>query len=133
MSEPAHILIVDDYPASRYALARMVRQQGYQARELASARALLEALDEPPVDLVILDVHLPDGNGFELCRRLKSDDRFATLPVIVVSATYTSADNRERTLAAGADAYLEQPILAPELAAEIERLLLRRRGGDGGG
>lgn len=126
MSGPATILILDDYPASRYALARMMRQQGYETVEIDSGGALLEALEAHSIDLIITDVHLPDASGFELCNELRHDPRHARIPVIVVSATYASPDHRERAADVGADAYFEQPVLSEQLAAEVRRLLGNR-------
>lgn len=123
----AHILIVDDYPASRYALGRMLRRAGHQTHEVDCARAMLGVLEEQPVDLLILDIHLPDADGLDLCRQLKSDPRHAELPVVVVTASYASVDNRARVEAARADAYLEQPVLADQLAGLVARLLGEER------
>jgi CheY-like chemotaxis protein len=123
MTAVANILIVDDYPASRYALGRMIRRLGHQTVEVDCGAAMLAALDRQEFDLVILDVHLPDADGFDLCRQIKNDAARAALPVIIVSATYAAADHQERTLAAGADVYLEQPILEEQLTGHVERLL----------
>ncbi|HEX2165396.1 MAG TPA: response regulator [Thermoanaerobaculia bacterium] len=121
----ASILIVDDYPASRYALGRMLRRAGHQTREVDSAREMLQALEDHAFELVVLDIHLPDADGLDLCRRLKSDPRHAHLAVVIVTASYASSDARQRVEASGADAYLEQPVLEDQLDALVSRLLGR--------
>lgn len=126
MDDATTILIVDDYPASRYALGRMMRQQGYETVEIDSGGALLATLEAHRIDLVLMDVHLPDADGFELCNQLRADPRYERIPVIVVSATYASPDHRDRAESVGADAYFEQPVLAEQLGAEVERLLAQR-------
>lgn len=123
----AHILIVDDYPASRYALGRMLRHAGHQTHEVDSARAMQAVLEAQPIDLLILDIHLPDADGLDLCRQLKADPRHAGRPIMVVTASYASTDNRARVDAARADAYLEQPVLADQLAGVVARLLGEER------
>ena len=126
MADPATILIVDDYPASRYALARMMRQLGHRTIELGSGAALLAELERVAADLMILDVHLPDADGFELCDLIRKDPRHQQLPIIVVSATYSSPDHQQRVQRCGADAYFEQPVVVEQRAAEVRRLLARR-------
>jgi CheY-like chemotaxis protein len=126
VSVSATVLIVDDYPASRYALGRMVRRLGHRVVEVSCGQEMLAALEQQAFDLLILDVHLPDASGFDLCRDLKGDPAHADLPVIIVSATYASADHEEQTVAAGADVYLEHPIMDEQLAAHVRRLLASR-------
>ena len=84
-----------------------------------------EAFAERPPDLLILDVNLPDASGFELCRQLKDDPARSTIPVVVISASYVAFDKRERLEASGADAFIEQPVLADQLAEVVAGLLGR--------
>ena len=123
------ILVVDDYAASRYALARMLRRQGYETREVSTAAAMWEAFRERVPDLLILDVNLPDASGFDLCRQLKDDERHRGLPVVIISASYVAFDKRERLEASGADAFIEQPLRAEQLEATVRDLLQRGNGG----
>ena len=129
MSAPcAHVLVVDDYAASRYALGRMLRRLGHDAREVSTAEAMWEALRDRFPDLLILDINLPDANGFDLCRQLKDDPGYRDLPVILVSASYVAFDKRDRLAVSGADVYLEQPLLAEQLGETVRTLLQRRSG-----
>ncbi len=83
-------------------------------------------MDERP-DLVVLDVHLPDLNGFVVCQRIKSDPRTASTPVLQISADFVDVEHRTRGLELGADGYLAHPIEPPELIATIRSLLRARR------
>lgn len=125
MNATASILVVDDYAASRYALARMLRRQGYETREVTTAAAMWSAFRERTPDLLILDVNLPDASGFDLCRQLKDDPATRPLPVIIISASYVAFDRRERLEASGADAFIEQPLLAETLDQVVRGLLGR--------
>ena len=119
------ILVVDDYAASRYALARMLRQRGYSTREVGTAGSMWSAFAERRPDLLILDVNLPDASGFDLCRRLKDDPAFEDLPIVIISASYVATDKRERLQASGADAFIEQPLLVEQLDTVVRGLLER--------
>jgi len=120
------IVIVDDNPAQRYATRRMLASAGFATRECATGQeALSAALDNP--DLIILDVKLPDMNGFEVCRRIKGDAATASIPVLHLSAMVVSTSGRVTGLEAGADAYLTQPVEPDELVATVRTLLRARQ------
>src|SRR2546422_3997963 len=101
------ILNVDDYEPARYARTKMLRDWGFDVKEARTgAEALRLATLEHPA-LVILDIHLPDIDGFEVCRRLKRDHDGAALPILHISATFTSGAHQALGLEGGADGYLE--------------------------
>jgi PAS domain S-box-containing protein len=118
---------VDDNEAGRYAIAKLLRQAGHTVVEAASARACFDALSERAIDLVLLDVKLPDISGLEVCRRLKTDPATAIIPVIQMSALLTRAEDRIAGLESGADAWLATPADPGELQAYITGLLRSRR------
>lgn len=120
---PARILVVDDIEASRYITASWLRRGGHEVTESATGAHALSYLDGHDVDLVMLDVHLPDMSGFEVCERIKSAPRTAALPVIHVSATAIAPDDRVMGLTRGADAYLVEPVDPGELLATVEAAL----------
>ena len=130
MSQPAReqpplVLVVDDEDATRYAVRRMLEGAGFALREAATgADALAQA---PGCDVVVLDVRLPDMNGFEVCRRIKSDPSTRSIPVLMLSATYQTSDYRTEGLTSGADAYLTHPAEPPELIAWLRALLRIRQ------
>ncbi len=118
----ATILNVDDSEPNRYAVTRMLRRAGFATLEAANG---LEALSQVALqpDLVILDVNLPDLDGFEVCRRIKADPSTASIPVLHMSASYTQSQDKTRGLDEGADGYLIRPVEPPELIATVRALL----------
>ncbi|HEX8673658.1 MAG TPA: response regulator, partial [Longimicrobium sp.] len=123
------VLNVDDYPAALYATSRVLRQAGYRVLEATTGAEALARAGECP-DLIILDVNLPDVDGFEVARRIKADPETATIPVLQMSAAYRDPEHRALGLEGGADAYLAQPVEPRELLATI-RALLRVREAEG--
>jgi len=120
------VVVVDDYADSRALLAMYLRTEGFQVKEAATGREALEVAATQP-SLMILDINLPDIDGFEVCRRLKSEPRTAGITVLQVSATYREASHRVRGLDGGADAYLTLPVDREELMATVRALLRIRR------
>src|SRR5262249_16361648 len=120
----ALILVVDDNDSGRYLKVRALRSAAFDVYEAATAQAALNHLEKNAVQVIILDVKLPDMHGFELCRVIKN--RYQTASILQTSATFTSAEDRIAGLDIGADAYLVEPMEEPELIA-IVRALLRVR------
>ena len=123
-SGPIRILVVDDNPAALYATARVLRSAGYEVLEATTGAAGLEAA--PFADLVVLDINLPDMDGFEVCRRIRASPRTAGLPVLHLSATFTQSADYTQGFEAGADSYLTRPVEAPVLIATVRTLLFAR-------
>jgi signal transduction histidine kinase len=124
--ENALILSVDDNEASRYSIGRTLRQAGFRVIEAGTGMdALRRARDDAP-DLILLDVKLPDIDGFEVSRRLKADPETASIPVLQITATYSSTEHWAEALNAGADGYLTHPAEPIVLVATI-RALFRAR------
>ncbi|MET1072260.1 MAG: fused response regulator/phosphatase [Umezawaea sp.] len=122
-SGPARILVVDDLDASRYITASWLRRSGHVVDEAITGREALATLGGQDFDLVMLDVHLPDMSGFEVCEIIKADPATAALPVIHVSATYVEPEDKTVGLTRGADAYLTEPVDPGELLATVEAAL----------
>lgn len=119
------ILVVDDNPATRYATTRVVQAAGFQAVEAATGGQAL-ALAADAVSAVVLDVHLPDMDGFDVCRELRQDPRTATLPVVHLSAEFVQNKDKVTGLDAGADAYLVHPVEPAILVATLQALIRAR-------
>ncbi len=119
------ILVVDDRPDSRYATTRVLAGAGFDVRETATGRDALRLARTSP-DLILLDVALTDIDGFEVCRRLKSDVATRGIPVVHKTSVYRDPDHRRQGLAAGADEYLIDPV-APEVLIETVRRFLGGR------
>lgn len=119
------ILVVDDNPPTRYSTSRILQVAGYQVREAGTGGEALQLADED-IDAVVLDVHLPDINGFEICRRLRERQQTTRLPIIYLSAAYVKDLDKVRGVHSGADAYMTHPV-EPELLVATLQALIRAR------
>lgn len=119
------ILNVDDDDAGRYATTEVLLREGFEVVEARTGEETLELVRRNP-DLVLLDLDLPGISGLDVCRRIKTDPETRDIPVVFLSATATTQDDRIRGLEHGGDAYLTAPI-APELLAATIRAFLRTR------
>lgn len=120
------ILIVDDEPSVRAMVHAAIRVRGsryrvVEAGNAAEALAHANRVEERP-DLVLLDVALPDHDGFWVCRELKSGAATADIPVLMLTAMSLPSD-RERALAAGADGYIVKPFSPRALLQELDNRL----------
>ncbi|MBE9001789.1 response regulator [Nostoc sp. LEGE 12447] len=128
MSEPRVIILhVDDNEANRYIVTRILQNAGFTVVEAATGVAGLKAATEHQPALVILDVKLPDINGFEVCRQIKANPETAFIPVLHLSASFVQSQDKAEGLDSGADAYLVQPVEPIELLATVRSLLRIRR------
>ena len=120
------VLVVDDEPAIQRAISTAFNARGYRVRTASTGSEALGTLAADPVDLVILDLGLPDMDGVEVCRQLRT---WSQVPVIVLSAQ-GSDSWKVAALDGGADDYVTKPFSMPELLARVRVAL--RRGGEGG-
>ncbi len=118
------ILIVDDEIESVKLIGLMLQRRGYEIVAARSGAQALEKVRTEHPDLVILDVMMPDIDGYEVCRRLRADPDTARLPIIMFTAK-TMVDDKVAGFQAGADDYLTKPVHPEELASRIEAVLLR--------
>jgi DNA-binding response OmpR family regulator len=130
LAEDAHhqgnIMIVDDNPANLKLLEDMLRQQGYEARLFPLGRLALAAADKVPPDLILLDINMPEMNGYEVCERLKSSPRLCEVPVIFISALNATEDTVKGFRAGGVD-YISKPFQLEEVQVRLETQLKLRR------
>lgn len=128
MSEqtPPSILIVDDVPANLHLLSGMLREHGYRVRPAPSGALALEAARHTPPDLVLLDINMPEMDGFEVCRRLKADPALQDIPVLFVSALGETED-KLRAFKKGGQDYITKPFQVEEVLARVRTHLSLRR------
>ena len=115
------ILNVNDHSATRYVWNLTLTNAGYQVRDAETGRAALQLIEEYAPHLVLLDVRLPDIDGFTLCQRIKS--LHPLLPVLMASAWFTNSKDYVTGMNAGADGYLDDPSDSERLLATIKTLL----------
>ena len=118
MSEEGEILIVDDTPANLDLLQNMLKDR-FRVRAATSGRRAIATARTYAIDLVLLDVDMPEMNGYEVCRELKSDEATAEVPVIFVSALDAAMDKVAAFEVGGAD-YVTKPFQVAEVMARIE-------------
>jgi len=115
----ADILIVDDAPMNLDVLAKMLEEQGYRARPVPSGFLALQAARAQPPDLILLDINMPEMNGYEVCEHLKADERLKGIPVIVISALDNTED-KVRAFRVGTVDYITKPFQFDEVRARVE-------------
>jgi adenylate cyclase len=115
---PARILIVEDTPANIQSLTATLKQQGYQISVATNGRQALEVLARVRPDLILLDVMMPEMDGFETCQRLKASEQWRQIPVIFLTAKTETADI-VRGFELGAVDYVAKPFNAHELLARV--------------
>ncbi len=122
------ILVVDDERRYRELLEMNLTRRGYRVRQAVDGLSALNAIEEQEPSLVVLDLKLPDIDGYEVCRRVRS---YSRVPIIMLTARAEQAE-KVRGLDAGADDYVTKPFGAEELLARVEAVLRRSRSGRGG-
>ena len=130
MSLPT-ILNVDDYEPGRVARTKFLTLAGFQVTEAATGQKALQIAFEKRLELIVLDVNLPDISGVEVCRRLKSDPATAAIPILHLSATSVRPEQQVIGLENGADSYLTEPVDPMILVATIKALLRARKAEQG--
>ncbi|MGC1210439.1 MAG: SpoIIE family protein phosphatase [Micromonospora sp.] len=120
-SGPATVLVVDDSRTKRYLLVSWLSRAGFETIEAENGAEALARVENERIDLVVLDVRLPDVSGFEVCERIKA--KHPATPVIHVSAHAIDVVDRAQGLTRGADAYLAEPIEPEELVATTYAVL----------
>jgi len=117
-----NILVVDDTPANLELLSGMLKERGYRIRAAVSAEMALQAARNEPPDLMLLDIKMPGMDGYEVCRRLKADEKLKDIPVIFMSSFDEMKDKVEAFKAGGVD-YISKPFRLEEVEARVERQL----------
>lgn len=124
--EPARLLVVDDNKVNRLLLARSLEQQGHRVASVANGRLALEMLRRERVDLVLLDIEMPEMDGFQVLEALVADAQLRDMPVIVTSS-HEGIANVVRSIELGAEDYLAKPVNPVLLEARIDACLEKKR------
>jgi len=120
------ILVVDDHSASRMTAVALLSMEGYEVLEADTGVAALKILMQSQPDLILLDVMMPEMDGFEVCRHLKQDEQTRLIPVIFITAL-NDRRSRIRGIEAGGDDFLTKPFDRLELAARVKSLVRQKR------
>ncbi len=123
MNFQANILLVDDNPDNLRLLGKILENQSYQVRRTVSGDAALRASQVQPPDLILLDINMPQMNGYEVCKRLKSMPQTCDIPVIFISALDLVSDKLKAFDVGGAD-YITKPFQEAEVLARVKNQLI---------
>ena len=116
------ILIADDEPNIVTSLEFLMQQRGYEVRAAANGAEALRQVTEFGPDLILLDIMLPEMNGFEVCQRIRNNPAWNLVKVVLLTAKGRESEVA-KGLALGADAYITKPFATRELLANVQRLL----------
>jgi CheY-like chemotaxis protein len=128
MPLPPRVLVAEDNAVNQFVVTRLLRMLGCEVSPVLDGRAAIEALAREPFDLVLMDCHLPDVDGLEATRRIRSGEAGATaqrVPIVALTAMATT-ESQASCLAAGMDAFLTKPVTPAALEREIARWVTDR-------
>jgi two-component system, cell cycle response regulator DivK len=122
------ILYVEDNPDNRLLVRRILLSEDYSLLEATDAMDALNVLKTAQPDLILMDINMPDMDGYTLTAKIKSMPGFERVPILAVTANVMRGD-KEKTLEAGCDGYIQKPLDIEQLTREIERFISRRPNG----
>jgi DNA-binding response OmpR family regulator len=116
------VLVVDDEPNIVMSLRFLMEREGFQVEVAATGQAAVAALDREPADLVLLDIMMPELDGFEVCQRIRGNPAWRATKVVMLTAKGRDVE-RDKGLALGADDYVTKPFSTRDLVAKVKRML----------
>lgn len=119
------VLYVEDNNENRILIRRVLMADGYTVLEAASAAQAIEALQTASPDIILMDINMPDMDGYTLTAQIRAMPNYRSVPIIAVTANVMRGD-RERSLEAGCDGYIQKPIDIDILTQQIERYMGRK-------
>jgi two-component system cell cycle response regulator DivK len=122
------ILYVEDNPDNRLLVKRILLSEDYSLLEATDATDALNVLKTNQPDLILMDINMPDMDGYTLTAKIKSLPGFERVPILAVTANVMRGD-KEKTLEAGCDGYIQKPLDIDQLTREIEKFISRRANG----
>lgn len=121
-----HLLLVDDEPGLREAVSAYLEDSGFTVKVAANGKEAWQSIEADRPDLVISDIMMPQVNGYEFLQKIRSDERFLSLPVIFLTARGMTSD-RIKGYQSGVDAYIAKPFDPEELVAIVQNILKRKQ------
>ncbi len=124
MTEPTIVLYIEDTFENRVLIRRILQADGFTVLEAESAHHAFQVLETETPDLILMDINMPDMDGYTLTQRLRDIPRLAHIPIIALTANVMRGD-RERTLEAGCDGYIQKPIDVDTFSDQLNHFLER--------
>jgi two-component system cell cycle response regulator DivK len=121
----ATILYVEDNPDNRTLVRRILLSEDYSILEAVNGLDALNILKKEQPDLILMDINMPDMDGYTLTAKIRATPGFERIPILALTANVMRGD-KEKTLEAGCDGYIQKPLDIDQLIREVERFLLRR-------
>ena len=118
------VLVVEDNHAHSYAMAKILSQAGFEVRQAYGGRSALRVAN-PALDVILMDVHMPDLNGYEVCKRIKAKPLMKRIPIVFVSSTADVEEGRVRAMAAGGEEFYKAPVDPHAFIAVLRKLIGR--------
>jgi two-component system cell cycle response regulator DivK len=125
MAGKARILYVEDNFDNRMLVRRVLEAEGYEVVEAQDGMQALQRLETQSIDLALMDINMPDIDGYTLATRIRATPKFASMPILAMTANVMRGD-RERSLDAGCDGYIQKPIDIDTLSEQLEGFLTRK-------
>lgn len=122
----AKILVVDDEPDIVRFVVKTMESRGHDVTKAVNGKLAIEQVAKDRPDVIILDLNLPEMDGFEVCRRLKGDPATSDIPIVMMSAAYVTIEDARHGAETGADEYVVKPFLSEVLVNNVERLLPKK-------
>ena len=119
------ILYVEDNPDNRLLVKRILMAENYELLEATNAAQAINLLETTTPDLILMDINMPDMDGYTLTTKIRSMPGLARVPILALTANVMRGD-KEKTLEAGCDGYIQKPLDVDQLVREIEKFLTRR-------
>jgi DNA-binding response OmpR family regulator len=116
------VLVVDDEPNIVMSLRFLMEREGFQVEVASTGQAAVAALDRAPADLVLLDIMMPELDGFEVCQRIRDNPAWRATKIVMLTAKGRDVE-RDRGLALGADEYVTKPFSTRDLVAKVKQML----------
>lgn len=123
--EKSTILYVEDNPDNRMLVRRILLAENYKLLEARHAFEAIELLEKTIPDLILMDINMPDMDGYTLTAKIRSMPGLGRVPILALTANVMRGD-KEKTLEAGCDGYIQKPLDIDQLTREIEKFLKRR-------